>query len=73
MVVGAPLMKYTRKACTRDRCYDFLNIFSPKNSAKILAFLTQNKAKLCKILIITLVFEKKENFSLKIVENRRKL
>jgi hypothetical protein len=27
-----------------DRCYDFL-IFSPKNFAKKLAFLTQNKAK----------------------------
>jgi hypothetical protein len=43
-----------------------LKIFSPKNSAKQLAFLTQNKGKLCKILIITLVFEK-------IGENRRKL
>jgi hypothetical protein len=37
-------------------------IFSPKNSEKKLAFLTQNKAKLCKILIITLVFEKNANF-----------
>jgi hypothetical protein len=37
-------------------------IFSPKNSAKKLAFLTQNKGKLCKILIITLVFEKNANF-----------
>jgi hypothetical protein len=37
-------------------------IFSPKNSAKKLPFLTQNKAKLCKILIITLVFEKNANF-----------
>jgi hypothetical protein len=37
---------------TWDRCYDL----------KILAFLTQNKAKLCKILIITLVFEKNANF-----------
>jgi hypothetical protein len=27
-----------------------------------MAFLTQNKAKLCKILIITLVFEKSANF-----------
>jgi hypothetical protein len=35
-----------------DRCYDFKNIFAEKN-AKKLAFLTQNKAKLCKILIIT--------------------
>jgi hypothetical protein len=37
-------------------------IFSPKNSAKKLTFLTQNKAKFCKILIITLVFEKNANF-----------
>jgi hypothetical protein len=39
-----------------------LKIFSPKILAKKLAFLTQNKAKLCKILIITLVFEKNTNF-----------
>jgi hypothetical protein len=39
-----------------------LKIFSPKNSAKKLAFLTRNKAKLCKILIITLVFEENANF-----------
>jgi hypothetical protein len=39
-----------------------LKIFSPKISAKKLAFLTQNKAKLCKNLIITLVFEKNVNF-----------
>jgi hypothetical protein len=38
--------------------------------AKKLAFLTQNKAKLCTHLIITLVFEKNANFS---AENRRKL
>jgi hypothetical protein len=37
-------------------------IFSPKKSAKKLAFLTQNKAKLCKNLIITLVFEKNAKF-----------
>jgi hypothetical protein len=37
-------------------------LFSPKKSAKQLAFLTQNKAKLCKILIITLVFEKNAIF-----------
>jgi hypothetical protein len=48
-------------------------IFSPKNSAKKLAFSTQNKAELYKILIITLVFEKNANFLPKIVENRRKL
>jgi hypothetical protein len=39
-----------------------LKLFSPKISAKKLAFLTQNKDKLCKILIITLVFEKNANF-----------
>jgi hypothetical protein len=38
-----------------------------------MAFLTQNKAKLCKKLIIKLVFEKNANFSPKIVINRRKL
>jgi hypothetical protein len=48
-------------------------IFSPKNFAKKLAFLTQDKAKLCKILIITLVFEKNANFLPKIGKNRRKL
>jgi hypothetical protein len=37
-------------------------IFSPKNSAKKLAFLTQNKAELCKKMIITLVFEKNALF-----------
>jgi hypothetical protein len=46
---------------TRDRCYDFLNIFAEKFSEKM-AFLARNKAKLCKILIITLVFEKNANF-----------
>jgi hypothetical protein len=46
-----------------------LKIFSPKNSAKKLAFLTQNKAKLYKILIITLVFEKKRHF---LAENWKK-
>jgi hypothetical protein len=39
-----------------------LKIFSPKKIAKKLAFLTQNKAKMCKILIITLVFEKNAIF-----------
>jgi hypothetical protein len=60
---------------TRDRCYDFLNIFAEKFSEKK-AFFTQNKAKLCKILIITLVFEKNANFFRrklpKIAENCRK-
>jgi hypothetical protein len=40
-----------------------LKMFSPKNSAKKLAFLTQNKAKLFKILIICNIgFEKNANF-----------
>jgi hypothetical protein len=45
----------------RDRCYGFLNIFAEKFCKKM-AFLTQNKAKLCKILTITLVFEKNAIF-----------
>jgi predicted dinucleotide-binding enzyme len=44
-------------------------IFLPKISAKKLAFSTQNKAKLFKILILTLVFEKNANF---FAENFRK-
>jgi hypothetical protein len=47
--------------------------FSPKKSAKKLAIWTQNKAKLCKNLIITLVFEKTAIFSQKIGKNRTKL
>jgi Ni,Fe-hydrogenase III small subunit len=47
-----------------------LKIFSPKTSVKKLAFLTPNKAKLCKILIVTLIFEKKNRRKLsKIAEN----
>jgi hypothetical protein len=38
-----------------------LKIFSQKKIAKKLAFLTQNKAKLCKFLIMTLDFEKNAN------------
>jgi hypothetical protein len=49
---------------TGDRCSGtdvmIFKIFSPKISAKKLAFFTRNKAKLCKILIITLVFEKND-------------
>jgi hypothetical protein len=50
----------------------FLNIFAEKFSEKI-AVLTQNKGKSCKILIITLGFEKTPIFSPKIVKNCRKL
>jgi histidinol phosphatase-like enzyme len=47
----------------------FFKYFRQKIQQKILAFFTQNKAKLCKILIITLVFEKNANFY---AENCRK-
>jgi hypothetical protein len=43
--------------------------FRRKILRKKLAFFAQNKAKLCKILIITLVFEKNANF---FAENRQK-
>jgi hypothetical protein len=39
---------------TRDRCFDFLNIFTKKIGEK--------RAKLCKNMIITLFFEKNANF-----------
>jgi hypothetical protein len=48
-------------AKTRDQCYDFLNIFAEKIGKK-LAFFAQNKAKLFKNWIITLVFEKNAIF-----------
>jgi hypothetical protein len=48
-------------------------IFSAKNSAKKLAFLTENKAKLCKFLIITLVFEKNANFFAKNCQKSQKI
>jgi hypothetical protein len=38
-------------------CYDFKNIFAEKNGEKW-RFLTQNKAKSCQNLTITLDFEK---------------
>jgi hypothetical protein len=65
--------KFTSRGIgSRDRCYDFKNIFAKKFSEKI-GVLTQNKAKLCKILIVTLVLEKSVNFLPKIVKNRIKL
>jgi hypothetical protein len=42
----------------------------PKNLAKKLVFFAQNKAKLFKNWIITLVFEKNANFLPKIGKNR---
>jgi hypothetical protein len=38
-----------------------------------LAFLTQNKAKICKNLIITLVFEKNANFFAEICQKSQKI
>jgi hypothetical protein len=56
---------------TRDRCYDFKNNFA-NFLAENIYILTQSKAAdLCKIFIITLVFEKKKTIFLpKIVKNR---
>jgi hypothetical protein len=45
-----------------DRCYDFLNIFAEFFGEKNRRFFTQNEAKSCKIVIITLVFEKNAIF-----------
>jgi hypothetical protein len=45
----------------KNRFYDLKTIFA-KKSAKTLPFLTRNKAKLCKKLIKTSVFEKNANF-----------
>jgi hypothetical protein len=56
-------MSFTRTRCpTRDLCCDFKNIFAEKFCEQKFAFFTQNKAKLCKKLIITLVFQKNANF-----------
>jgi hypothetical protein len=57
---GDPI--YRRKIALSGTDVMILKIFLPNFSAKKNAFLTQNKAKSCKILIITLVFEKNANF-----------
>jgi LytS/YehU family sensor histidine kinase len=54
--------------CFQGPMLYFFNIFSEKFSEK-LAFLLNAIAKLCKILIITFVFEKNAYFSPKIVKN----
>jgi hypothetical protein len=46
---------------TRDRCYDFKNIFA-KKLAKEFAGFAQTTASFCHTVIITLVFEKNANF-----------
>jgi hypothetical protein len=50
--------KCSKKECVPGTDVMILKIFSPNFSAKKLAFLIENKDKLCKILIITLFFEK---------------
>jgi hypothetical protein len=58
----------------RDRCYDFQNIFAKKLANKIAVFGSKQSKIKKKKLIITLVFQKKRQFfSPKIVENRKKL
>jgi hypothetical protein len=59
-VAKVPIFKTIRFTSGTDVM--ILKIFSPKISAKKLAFLTRNKAKICEIFIITLVFEKNANF-----------
>jgi hypothetical protein len=50
-----------------------LKIFSPKNSANKLAYLTQSTASLCKKIIKTLVFKKNANFFAENGENSLKI
>jgi hypothetical protein len=47
---------------TWDRCYDFLNFFAEKFSDKNWRFLLKLLLVFAKIVIITLVFEKKRQF-----------
>jgi hypothetical protein len=61
LLVRAVLEPDPRESFWWDRCYDIKNIFAQKFGKK-LPFLTQNKVKLFKILIETLVFEKNANF-----------
>jgi hypothetical protein len=50
-----------------------LKIFLPKNLAKTLAFFAKTTASFCKIVIMTLVFEKNAIFFAKSGKNCRKL
>jgi hypothetical protein len=73
--VGSRSRKLFGLAVAGDDLRTMLRFFKyfRKKIGKKVAFLAQNKAKLCKILIITLVFEKNAIFLPKIVKNRRKL
>jgi hypothetical protein len=64
--MGVQAIRSPRCSGAWVRCYDFKNIFAKKFGKKWCS-LTQNKAKFCKILIITPIF------SPKIAKNRRKL
>jgi hypothetical protein len=65
-------LKYKKRIRLAGTDVMIFKIFSLKNLAKILAFFAQNKAKLCKDWIITLVFEKNANIFAEIGKNRRK-
>jgi hypothetical protein len=78
---GSPQL-FPIKVClhvTRSLCHApgtdvmIFKIFPHKNSAKKLALLTQNKPKLCKILILTSVFEKNANFFSENCQNSQKI
>jgi hypothetical protein len=58
---------------TKDRRYDFKNIFAEKFVEKYWRFLLKPLLVFWKNMIITLVFEKNANFLQKMGRNRRKL
>jgi hypothetical protein len=58
---------------SRDRCYDFKNIFADKILRKNWRFLLKTKLNFEKKMIITLVFKKTSIFSPKIGKNGRNL
>jgi hypothetical protein len=57
---------------TRDRCYDFLNVFAEKFSEKI-GVSVSKQSQILKKLIITLVFEKNANFFAKNCRKSQKI
>jgi hypothetical protein len=58
---------------TWDRCYDYVFKYFRRKIQQKMAFLTENKAELPKILIITLVFEKTPIFSPKFGKKSQKI
>jgi hypothetical protein len=70
---GNRLMSFTNRA-TRERCYDFLNIFAEKFNEKIGVFYSKQSYVNYKNIDHNIGFWEKTPISLqKIVENRRKL